>query len=72
MTTMKILEEITAKSKGVNLREDSILFMISVKLKDLANELGIFVMSSTQTNAGFKTDPIPDQALLRGAKSIAD
>lgn len=72
MTTMKILEEITAKSKGVNLREDSILFMISVKLKDLANELGIFVMSSTQTNSGFKTDPIPDQTLLRGAKSIAD
>jgi replicative DNA helicase len=55
MTTMKILEEITAKSKGVNLREDSILFMISVKLKDLANELGIFVLTSTQLNGRLST-----------------
>lgn len=69
---MKILEEITAKSRGVNLREDSILFMISVKLKDLANELGIFVLTSTQLNGSWKTDPIPDQNLLRGSKSISD
>lgn len=72
MTTMKIIEEITSRSGGVSLREDSILFMISVKLKDLANELGIFVLTSTQVNATWKTDPIPDQNLLRGAKSIAD
>jgi len=72
MTTMKILEEITSRSRGVNLREDNILFMISVKLKDIANDLGIFIMSSTQLNAGWKTDPIPDQNLLRGSKACAD
>lgn len=72
MTTMKILEEITTRSRGVNLREDNILFMISVKLKDLANELGIFILSSTQVNAAYKTDPVPDQSLLRGSKSLAD
>ncbi len=72
MTTMKILEEITSRSRGVNLREDNILFMISNKLKDIANDLGIFILSSTQTNSGYKTDPVPDQSLLRGAKSIAD
>lgn len=55
MTTMKILEEITSRSRGVNLREDNILFMISVKLKDLANELGIFILSSTQLNGRLYT-----------------
>ena len=69
---MKILEEITSRSRGVNLREDNILFMISNKLKDIANDLGIFIFSSTQVNSTFKTDPIPDQNLLRGAKSLAD
>lgn len=72
MTTMKILEEITSRAGGVALREDNILFMMSVRLKDLANELGIFILSSTQLNASFKTDPVPDQNLLRGAKSVAD
>lgn len=72
MSTMKILGEITSQTGGVKLREDNVLFMISVRLKDLANELGIFVMTSTQLSAEWKTDPIPDQNLLRGSKSVAD
>ena len=55
MTTMKILEEITSRSRGVNLREDNILFMISNKLKDIANDLGIFILSSTQLNGRLST-----------------
>lgn len=49
-TSLKILEEITKRSGGVKLREDNILFMISIRLKDLCNELGIFIMSATQLN----------------------
>ena len=33
-----ILEEISKRSAGVRLREDNILFMLSRRLKDLANE----------------------------------
>lgn len=49
-TSLKILEEIGKKSSGVKLREDNILFMLSVRLKDLCNKYGIFIMSATQLN----------------------
>ena len=71
-TSMKILEEITRRSGGVRLREDNILFMISIKLKDLCNKYGVFIMTATQLNADYITAQQYDQNLLRGAKSIAD
>lgn len=66
------MEEITRKSGGVRLREDNILFMLSARLKDLANKYGVFIMSATQLNASYQESETPDQNLLRGAKSIAD
>lgn len=69
---MKILEEITRRSGGIKLREDNILFMLSNKLKDICNQYGVFIMSSTQLNGNYVDSEIPDQNLLRGAKSIAD
>lgn len=71
-TSMKILEEITRRSGGVRLREDNILFMISVRLKDLCNQYGIFIMSATQLSNDYHEAEVYDQGLLRGAKSIAD
>lgn len=52
-TSLKILEEISKKSGGVKLREDNILFMLSAKLKDLANVYGIFILTATQLNASY-------------------
>lgn len=72
MTSLKILEEISRRSGGVKIREDNILFMMSRRLKDIANEYGVFVLSGTQLNADWKEADMPDQNLLRGAKSIAD
>ena len=71
-TSMKILEEITKRSGGVKLREDNILFMLSIRLKDLCNQYGIFIESATQLNGDYVESETPDQNLLRGAKSIAD
>jgi replicative DNA helicase len=71
-TSMKILEEITRRSGGIKLREDNILFMISVKLKDICSQYGVFIMSATQLNMDYQHSKTPDQNLLRGAKSIAD
>lgn len=71
-TSMKILEEITRRSGGVKLREDNVLFMLSNKLKELCNKYGIFIMTATQLNGDAKDAKIPDQNVLRGAKSIAD
>lgn len=71
-TSMKILEEITKRSGGIKLREDNVLFMISIKLKDLCNQYGVFIMSATQLNTDYQHSKTPDQNLLRGAKAIAD
>lgn len=71
-TSLKILEEITRKTGGVKLREDNILFMLSIRLKDLCNKYGIFILSSTQLNGDYVNSDTPDQNLLRGAKAIAD
>ncbi|MEG0775713.1 DnaB-like helicase C-terminal domain-containing protein, partial [Clostridium sp.] len=73
-TSLKILEEITKRTGGVKLREDNILFMISIRLKDLCNEFGIFIMSATQLNGNYQDASLEEsnQNLLRGAKSIAD
>ena len=69
---MKILEEVSSKTGIKGLREDNVLFMISIRLKDLCNQYGIFIITSTQLNADYVTAQQYDQNLLRGAKSIAD
>lgn len=71
-SSMKILSEIGGKSGVKGLREDNILFLISVKLKDLCNKYDVFILTATQLNAGYTTAETFDQNLLRGAKSIAD
>lgn len=71
-TSMKMLEDITRRSGGVKLREDNLLFLLSVKLKDICTQFNVFILTSTQLNGDWKNDKIPDQNLLRGAKAIAD
>lgn len=71
-TSMKILEEITKRSGGVKLREDNILFMLAIRLKDLCNQMGIFIMTATQLNGEWEDRKDGNQNLLRGSKAIAD
>lgn len=71
-SSMKILSEIGSRSGVKGLREDNILFLISVRLKDLCNKYGVFILTSTQLNASYVDADVYDQNLLRGAKSIAD
>lgn len=70
-TSLKILEEIGSRS-GVRLREDNVLYMLGVRLKDLCNELNIFILSATQLNGNWEEVRDANQNLLRGAKSLAD
>lgn len=69
---MKILSEIAGKTGVKGLREDNVLFMLAVRLKDLAVENNVFIETATQLNGDYKTAQVYDQNLLRGAKSIAD
>ena len=71
-SSMKVLSEISGKSGVKNLREDNILFMMAVRLKDIARQYEIFILSSTQLNGDYVESKTFDQNLLRGAKAIAD
>lgn len=71
-TSMKIISEITRASGGMKIREDQVLFLLASKLKDIAGQFNVFIMSATQLNGAFKTEKIPDQTLLSGAKAIAN
>ena len=56
--------------KGVSLRNDEILLMFATALKDLAVELNIFVMTSTQLNAnGDSNQNIRNEGALAGGRS---
>ena len=46
-----ISPSLLAEFKGYGLRNDEVLLMFSTALKDLAVELNVFMMSSTQVNA---------------------
>ena len=57
--------------KGFNLKNDEILLMFSTALKDLAVELNIFMMSSTQVNANADNNKdIRNEASIAGSRSI--
>ncbi len=71
-SSMSMIQEIANATRGMNMREDQMLFQLSSKLKDLATKYHIFIFSSTQLNGNFRTEKIPDQTLLSGAKAIAN
>lgn len=57
--------------KGFNLRNDEILLMFSTALKDLAVELNIFMMSSTQVNSNADNNQnIRNEGSIAGSRSI--
>ena len=57
--------------KGFNLRNDEVLLLFSTALKDLAVEMNVFVMSSTQLNAkGDDNSNIKNEAALAGSRAI--
>lgn len=71
-TTLKMLEETGKEIRMQKLREDTVLSMFSTTIKDLSNELGIFVYSGTQLSSDWESKKNPNQNLIRGAKSVAD
>lgn len=71
-SSLGLFSEITSKTHGMAMREDMILSLLSTRLKEIANDFNVFILSATQTNASFKTDPIPDANLIKGSKAISE
>lgn len=56
-----------------DMRDDVWLMLFVDKLKQLANELDIFISTATQVNANAYEDrEVKNESMIRGAKSIAD
>lgn len=59
--------------RDLKVREDVVLNLLSTALKDLAVEMGLFVMTATQTNAKSEEEGgIKNESAIRGARSIID
>lgn len=66
-----ISPSLLSEFKGIQLRNDEVLLMMSTALKDLAVELDIFVMTSTQTNAQNDNNTnIKNESGIAGSRSI--
>ena len=70
--TQQLITEISSMSRGMKLREDQILFLFADELKNLCNDLNIFILAITQLNDKYNETTIRNESLLRGAKSLAD
>lgn len=50
-SSLGLLSEVSSKTRGMAMREDIVLSLLSTRLKEIANDFNIFIMSATQTNA---------------------
>lgn len=58
--------------RDLRVREDVALGLLSTALKDMAVEMGLFIMSATQTTMDPNNRGAKDKSVIRSAKSIAD
>lgn len=60
--------------RDLHIREDVALGMLSTALKDVAVEMNLFIMSSTQTNAKAEEDNrlMKNETVIRGSRAIID
>lgn len=68
----KLIMEMASMSQGMKLREDQILFLFVDTIKNMCNQMNIFILAMTQLNGSYKDAVYKDETLLRGAKSMAD
>lgn len=64
--------QLISEFSGAKIREDVALLMMSTALKNLANEMQIFVWSSTQLNGSTEDLEFGGPHSIRGSRAIAD
>jgi replicative DNA helicase len=74
-SSVKVFSEMS-KASGIGLREDQILLLMSIRLKDICNKYFVYLMSATQLNGEWKEawskGAQIDSTYIRGGKSIID
>jgi replicative DNA helicase len=70
-SSLKLLTSLS--EKGVkNLREDQVLLLMGIALKNICNKYNIHIESSTQLNDNQNINNNRDQSWIRGSKALAD
>lgn len=64
--------QLLAEFSGARVREDVVLLLMSTTLKNLANELDVFIWSSTQVNSNEPDADFADEGVIRGSRAIPD
>jgi hypothetical protein len=67
-TSAQLLNEFS----GARVREDIVLLLLSTTLKNLANELDVFIWSGTQVNSNEPEIDFADESVIRGSRAIPD
>jgi replicative DNA helicase len=74
-SSVKVFSEMS-KVSGIGLREDQILLLMSIRLKEICNKYFVYLMSATQLNGEWKEawtrGSVIDSTYIRGGKSIID
>ena len=71
-SSLKILTSLS-KAGAKNLREDQILLLMGIAIKNICNKYNVHIMSGTQLNNNYKTaEGFLDQSSIRGGKALAD
>lgn len=65
-----LINEFTSNTKGMGVREDQILLNLSINIKNIAEDLDVFMMAFTQTTDEARRDGIRDQRAVKGARSL--
>lgn len=71
-TTPKMLGEMSKVAKGIKIREDVALLNLITSLKDMCNNLDVFLYTYTQVSDGWQNSKYPDSSLIRACKSLSD
>lgn len=71
-SSLTLLNEVGQETRVANLREDQVLLMLCNSLKNLCNDLDIFIFSATQLNRTYKETDELDATVIRGSMAISD
>lgn len=71
-TSLRLMSEVGSKSKMSGLKEYQLLLVFATELKNLSQQLGVFIFTGSQLNGEAKNALVKDQNLLAGSKSLAN
>ena len=70
--SLRLMAEVSNKSKMAGLKEHQLLLVFVTELKTLCEQLGVFMFTSSQLNGEAKDAPVKDERVLSGSKALAN